>query len=303
MPSLRDSVITVGTFDGVHLGHRAVLDFLMETARRREGKSTLVTFDPHPRVVVRGATIPLLTTIEERVKHSKEWGLDRFIVIPFTKEFAAVEAEIFVDEILLGKLGMSQIVIGHDHSFGRGGRGNEALLRKLSETRGFDVNSIPAELDSESAVSSSRIRHLIEQTGQVRDAAKLLGYYYGFDTLVVKGSARGKKLGFPTANLDLANSDKIIPLVGVYAVKVYLSNFDDPLHGMMNIGVRPTFDESVLTMEVHIIDYPTSEDLYNRQLRVEFVERLRGEQKFAGIDSLVAQLKLDKERCTQLFLG
>jgi riboflavin kinase/FMN adenylyltransferase len=301
--SERNSIVTVGTFDGVHLGHRAVLDYLIDTARQKDASSTLVTFDPHPRVVVSGVSIPLLSTIDERSRLCEQWGLDRFIVIPFTTAFANLSAEQFVENVLIESVGMTEIVVGHDHSFGKGGRGDEALLRSLSTANNFEVNSIPARVISESAVSSSRIRSLVVDSGHVRDANNLLGYRYGFDATVVRGSARGRELGFPTANLELLNPDKIVPLIGVYAVTVFLDDSKEPLNGMMNIGVRPTFGESELTLEVHIIDSSTSDALYDRRLRVEFVERLRGERQFAGVDALIAQLKVDKKRCTELFAG
>jgi riboflavin kinase / FMN adenylyltransferase len=299
----KHSVVTVGTFDGVHTGHKAVLRYLIGAARKRGGQSTLVTFDPHPRVVVREATIPLLTTIEERARLCDAWGLDRFIVIPFTSEFAGVSAEDFVRKILLGRIGMTDIVVGHDHSFGKGGKGNTELLLQLAHKNDFHVDSIPAHIMAASAVSSSRIRSLIEVAGDLPSANSLLGYEYGFDAVVVRGSARGREIGFPTANLERLNPDKIIPLKGVYAVRVDIVGRNGPFFGMMNIGTRPTFGESDLTMEVNIIDADLTDELYDRQLRVEFVERLRGEQKFEGIDALVAQLKMDRARCRDLFAG
>ena len=214
-----------------------------------------------------------------------------------------MSAERFVQNVLFQNVGMTEIVVGHDHSFGKGGQGNEALLRSLSTSIGFEVNAIPARIIAESAVSSSRIRSLIVDEGQVGNANDLLGYRYGFDATVVRGSARGRELGFPTANLELIHPDKIVPLIGVYAVTAFIDGSDLPLNGMMNIGVRPTFGESELTLEVHIIDSSSSDELYDRQLRVEFVERLRGEQQFSGVQELVAQLMVDRERCRELFAG
>ena len=296
-----NSVITVGTFDGMHLGHRVIIEYLITRSEETQGVSTVLTFDPHPREVVQDIRIPLLTTIEERKSICRKWGVDRLIVIPFTHSFSQVSAENFITDVLLNKVGMQEIVVGHDHSFGKGGRGNDSLLRQLGPELGFTVDTIPARVVANSTVSSSRIRQLIEGAGAMRTANELLGYEYGVDTRVVHGSARGTEIGFPTANLLPVHPEKILPANGVYAVHVYLQGESIPRSGMMNVGTRPTFGESDRIFEVHIIDY--DDDLYDQQLRVEFVERLRDERKFDGIESLVRQLNNDRERCIALFSG
>lgn len=289
------SVVTVGTFDGVHLGHQAVLNYLIAKARDTDGISTVITFDPHPRDVIHADKIPLLTTIEERAKRCKAFGIDRFVVIPFTVSFSKISAREFVRDVLKRDIGMQEIIIGHDHSFGRGQEGDEQMLRSLGKEHHFSVDTIPSRIVAESAVSSSRIRNLLLVDGKVGDANRLLGYEYELLGRVVHGSSRGREIGFPTANLMPQHSSKVIPANGVYAVRVCLDSEKVSRAGMMNIGVRPTFGESVRTIEVHILDY--EEDLYDTQLRVEFVERIREERRFEGIESLVRQLNQDKERC------
>ncbi len=292
-----NSIVTVGMFDGMHLGHRVIMEYLMARSEEKQGVSTVLTFDPHPRVIVQNRRVPLLTSVQERATICRKWGVDRFIVIPFTQAFSKISAEKFITDILLDRIGMQEIVVGHDHSFGWGGRGNESLLRSLAPKLGFTVDTIPARIVANSAVSSSRIRTLIEIDGAMRDANKLLGYEYGIDARVVHGSARGQEIGFPTANLLPVHPQQILPANGVYAVRVFLDSETGSRSGMMNIGIRPTFGESDRTLEVHILDF--DDNLYGQQLRVEFVEKLREERQFEGIESLVRQLKADRERCIE----
>lgn len=287
------SVVTIGTFDGVHLGHLAIIRYLLERTTERDGISTLVTFYPHPREVIQGRPVPVLTMIEERAAILEKIGLDRFVIIPFTKEFSRLPAEDFVADVLVNKVGVREVVIGYDHGFGHERKGNASLLREMGPRLGFEVDVIPVQVVDSHVVSSSEIRRSIE-TGDVETAAALLGRRYSMIGKVVAGDGRGRTIGFPTANLEIAHPQKIIPADGVYAVLVEIE--DDVLHpGMMNIGVRPTVDGTTRKIEVHLIDF--EEDLYGRELRVEFVGHMRPERKFASLEELTKQLSQDRLRC------
>ncbi len=289
------SVVTVGTFDGVHLGHRSIISYLVERARLRQGISVAVSFHPHPRDVVRGTPTPLLTTVEERADALEALGLDRFIVIPFTPALARMDAAAFVTDVLLARIGLQEIVIGYDHGFGRGREGDSALLRDIGARYGFGVDVIPAQVLEADVVSSTRIRQLLVDEGDVRQAAGMLGRPYRLTGVVVPGDGRGRLIGYPTANLALEDANKVVPMPGVYAVRVWRHDTAAPSDGMLNIGVRPTFDGQDVRIEVHLIDFEA--DLYGHSLRIDFVERLRDEQKFTTVDALVEQLSKDKARC------
>lgn len=291
-----DSVVTVGIFDGVHRGHQAILRYLLQRSKARQGSSVVVTFDPHPREVVRGEHVPLLTTISERVDLLGRMGVDRVIVVPFTKEFARLSAEEFVEQILVEKIGLQEVVVGYDHGFGKGRAGDIKLLEDLGRLHGFSVDVIPPQAVDEHVVSSSEIRKLLMEEGNVRLADEMLGRYYCLEGKVARGDGRGHQIGFPTANLEVEDARKVIPAKGVYAVLVHLQGASEsPLAGMMNIGERPTFNGADLRLEVHILDFDA--DLYGSILRVEFVERLRDERKFASVQELVEQLSRDERRC------
>lgn len=290
-----NAVVTVGTFDGVHRGHQAILRYLIDRADQRDGRSTVVSFDPHPREVVHGESVPLLTTVEERAELFDEYGLERFVVIPFTQSFAQLSPDAYVEEILLSRVGLKEIVIGYDHRFGRNREGDQALLERLGEAHGFTVDVIPPQEVNHDVVSSSRIRDLLADDGDIQRATEMLGHPYTLAGTVERGEGRGRKLGFPTANLSLLDDRKLIPQIGVYATRVQIGD-TKPLHGgMMNIGRRPTFDGMDVTVEVHLLDFEGT--LYGETLRVEFLQRLRDEQKFDSPDALVAQLSRDQEHC------
>jgi riboflavin kinase/FMN adenylyltransferase len=298
------SVITVGTFDGVHAGHRAIIRYLVKRARDRDGTSVVLSFSPHPREVVHGEKVPLLTTVDERAEIMEGLGIDRFIVIPFTEEFSKLPAEDFVTEILVRRIGVHEIVIGYDHAFGRDRRGDADLLRELGRIHGFTVDIIPAQVVEEHVVSSTEIREALTERGDVRLAGELLGQYYSLSGKVMKGDGRGRQIGFPTANLAVDHPQKIVPAVGVYAVRVHVlesgtrSSGAQAYDGMMNIGRRPTFGSGDVVLEVHLLDFEG--DLYGKDLRVEFVERMRDERTFQSVDGLIEQLSEDRARCMQL---
>ncbi|HLT48461.1 MAG TPA: bifunctional riboflavin kinase/FAD synthetase [Rubricoccaceae bacterium] len=284
------SVLTTGTFDGVHLGHQAILRYLAARAAAVGGKATVVTFHPHPREVLAATPVPLLTTLDERADLVEALGLDRFVVLPFTRDLSLLEPEAYVEDVLLGTVGMQEIVIGYDHRFGRNRRGDRALLERLGAVHGFTVDVIPEQVVKGHTVSSTEIRRALAE-GEARRAAELLGRPYSFAGTVVRGDQRGRQIGFPTANVQLAHRHKVIPAVGVYAVRCEAvgATYD----GMMNVGRRPTFEEDgALTVEVHLLGFEG--DLYGRPLRVHVVERLRDERRFDGVEALVAQLREDR---------
>lgn len=290
-----DAVVTIGTFDGVHRGHQAILRYLTDRAEQRNGVSTVVSFDPHPREVVHSEFVPLLTTVDERAKLLEEYGLDRFVVIPFTESFAQLSPEAYVEEILLDHVGLKEVVIGYDHRFGRNREGDQAVLERLGQAHGFTVDVIPAQEVDHDVVSSSRVRELLADEGDIQRATEMLGHPFSLAGTVERGEGRGRKLGFPTANLSLHDERKLVPQIGVYATRVQVGDTRHLYGGMMNIGRRPTFDGMDVTVEVHLLDFEGN--LYGEAMRVEFLQRLRDEQKFDSPDALVAQLSRDQEHC------
>ncbi|HKL88420.1 MAG TPA: bifunctional riboflavin kinase/FAD synthetase [Salinibacter sp.] len=291
------SVLTVGTFDGVHRGHQAIIEYLRTRSREKEGVSTLVSFDPHPRSVVHGKDVPLLTTVRERADILEELGIDRLVVIPFSEEFAQLKPEKYVTEVLVQRIGLQEITVGYDHRFGRNRAGDVDLLRKLGPDYGFQVDVIPAQEVDHDVVSSRRIRTVLREEGDVGKAEELLGRPYQLEGVVARGEGRGRQIGYPTANLALQDARKLIPKRGVYATLVQLP--DGSRHGgMMNIGRRPTFDGMDVTVEVHLFDFDG--DLYGERLSVQFLQRLRDEQKFDSPDALVMQLSEDEQHCKSI---
>lgn len=292
-------VVTTGTFDGVHLGHRTIINRLRETAQRAGGETVLLTFFPHPRMVLHPDRKQLLlNTQEEKTERLKQAGIDHLIIHPFTREFSMLTSIEFIEQILVGKFNTKKLVIGHDHHFGRNREGSFDHLREFGPVYGFEVEEIPAQEVEHVEVSSTRIRQAL-QVGDVRTAASYLGYRYRLGGTVVKGRQLGRTLGFPTANIQPDDPYKQIPADGVYAVFVHRGN--TVLPGMLNIGIRPTIDEGLSrTIEVNLLDF--SGDLYGETLRISFVERLRDEQKFDGLDALRAQLSRDQEQATTLLL-
>lgn len=288
-----NSALTVGTFDGIHRGHQFIIEELKNIARTRSLQSTLVTFRPHPQLVLRPENKPrlqILTTIEEKIDLLRNLGLDRVVIINFDHEFSRISSVDFVRNILFDKIGFNEIVIGHDHAFGRDREGNIETLQKMAEELNFGVKKLPAfQLDQEK-ISSTAIRHLLWE-GRVKEASRALGRNYALSGKVVKGEGRGKSLNFPTANISPDSEDKLIPQNGVYAVYVWLRS--EKLPGMLNIGVRPTFESGERTIEVHILNF--DREIYGENLKIEFVERIRNEMQFSGPQELVKQLEADRE--------
>lgn len=293
-----NTVLTVGTFDGVHAGHRAILDTVVRKAKERNARSALVTFDPHPRNIISpgDAGIKLLTTIQERSEVLKELGIDVMIVIPFDRDFSLLSSEEFVRDIIHKKIGVSEFVIGYDHQFGRNREGTIETIETLGEELGFDAYVVSKREIGEQTVSSTAIRRALMEEGNVEQAAEFLQRPYRLNGMVVHGEKRGKDIGFPTANIRPEHPQKVIPEDGVYAVRIRV--MDNWFKGMMNIGTRPTFEGQERTMEVNLFDF--DEDIYGKEVQVRFYHRIRDEQKFDGINELIEQLKKDEQQARKL---
>lgn len=293
-----NTVLTVGTFDGVHAGHRAIIDTVVAKAKEKGARSVLVTFDPHPRNIINPGDdgIKLLTTLEERCEILEELGIDRMVVIPFDRDFSLLSSEEFIRDIIHKKIGVSEFVIGYDHHFGRNREGTIETIEKLGTELNFDSYVVSKHEVGKKTVSSTAIRNAISENGNIEQATEFLQRPYRLNGTVVHGDKRGKEIGFPTANIKPEHVNKIIPKEGVYAVKVRINGswFD----GMMNIGTRPTFDGDQQTLEVHLFDF--KEDIYGKEVQVRFFKRIRDEKKFSGKQELIEQLKADKEQSQEL---
>jgi riboflavin kinase/FMN adenylyltransferase len=297
----RKPVVTMGVFDGVHLGHRMLLRRVTEEAASRGSDAVAVTFDPHPRIVLTGdpSHLRFLTDIEERVDLMRATGIDHLVIIPFTRELSRMTACEFVEAVLFRHLGVSHLVTGFDHHFGNRHKGNSTTVTDCSARLGFSVSREEAFMIAGEAVSSTGIRRVLER-GEVKKAAMMLGYEYSVRGRVVSGKRIGRNIGFPTANISPHFRYKLIPASGVYAVEVLVEN-DPQWHiAMLNIGLRPTISDSdgQSTIEAHLIDFGS--DLYGKNVTVRFRERLRDEMKFENVEALVAQLQRDREMTLRL---
>ena len=289
--SLEKTVVTIGTFDGIHIGHQKILKDLIETAKKENKKSVLLTFFPHPRMVLqKEVTIQLLNTIEEKSSLLEKMGLDYLIIHPFSKEFSRLTALDFVRDILVNQLNTSRLIIGYDHHFGKNRDGNIHQLKEYSSLYDFNVEEIPAQDIDNVSVSSTKIRNALQE-GSLKTANNYLGYNYMLNGTVVNGKSLGGKIGFPTANLEVNETYKLIPKTGVYIIKTVIDSV--LFYGMMNIGFRPTVSGKDQTIEAHLFNF--NKDLYGKNLRLELLYFLREEKKFDSIDDLIVQLKLDKE--------
>jgi riboflavin kinase/FMN adenylyltransferase len=290
--SAAGSAVAIGVFDGLHLGHRAILDAALARARGAGARCVVMSFDPHPDVVLaRGdfRSPPPLTPLGEKHRRLAVLGVDMFDVLPFTRELAALEPEAFVDRHLVAPHAPFALVVGEGFALGRGRAGTVERLRTIGATRGFEVEAVPLVMMDGAPVSSTRIRADLA-AGRVAEAARLLGRRYALEGLVVTGDRRGRELGYPTANLRL-HEDRVVPADGIYAVLARLTGDGTPLPAAMSIGLRPTFDGALRTLEVHLLDW--SGDLVGRTLEVEFVAWLRPELRFESAEALVAAMDRD----------
>lgn len=295
----RSGIVTVGTFDGVHLGHRKIIEELTERAKSLQGRSIVVTFDPHPQSVLlrTGSTVQILTTVEERAIELERLGVDILVVLEFTAEFAAIEWKEFADS-LLASLAMAHLVVGHDHAFGRKREGTVEKLEEYGARTGegvssFGVSRVPPYILNEETVSSSKIRRALA-AGDIAKATEFLGRPYSLEGSVVRGDGRGKSLGIPTANIRPIHDQKLIPVNGVYCVGMRVDDLEE--RGMANVGVRPTFTEGIeRTIEVNLFEF--DRDIYEQVVTLEFRKFVRSEQKFASAEAFLAQLAADRGVC------
>lgn len=294
IPFNERTVLTIGTFDGVHRGHRVILDELVRRARDLGGRSVVLTFHPHPQVILRkrGDVVPLLSTIEERAAELERLGIDALLVLEFTMEVAGTPWQEFVDS-LIERVGLRHLVVGHDHAFGKGREGNVHAVTDYGRERGFGVTEIGPLQIGEDAVSSTKIRRAL-LAGELDKANDYLGRPYLVEGRVVRGDGRGRSIGLPTANVEPIDPEKLLPGNGVYCVRMTVDGRE--LRGMANIGVRPTFtDGTVRTLEVNLFDF--DQDIYDHVVNVEFRKFVRSEQKFPSKEAFLAQLEEDRRVC------
>jgi riboflavin kinase / FMN adenylyltransferase len=288
--SSEKTIVTIGTFDGIHIGHQKILKDLIRTAKKENKKSVLLTFFPHPRMVLqKDVSIRLINTIEEKSSLLEKMGLDYLIIHPFSQEFSRLSALDFVRNILANQLNTSRLIIGYDHHFGKNREGNIHQLREYSLLYDFEVEEIPAQDIDNVSVSSTKIRTALKE-GRLKTANNYLGYNYMLNGTIVNGKKLGGKIGFPTANLDIKEPYKLIPKTGVYVIKTIINAV--LYTGMMNIGFNPTVKGKYQTIEAHLFDF--NKDLYGKKVTIELLFFLREEQKFNSIEDLIIQLKLDK---------
>jgi riboflavin kinase/FMN adenylyltransferase len=296
----KNAVITIGNFDGVHIGHQTLFHKVIEKAEELDGTSIAMTFEPHPiRVLKQNNHPPLITLYEQKVELIAKAGIDILICIAFTREFASIPAKEFIEKILVKRIGMKAIIVGEDYTFGKNREGNLDLLKTYGKQIGFEVivvRGIQISNNSEDKISSTRIRELISE-GKVAESQKLLGRHYQIRGTVMTGRDRGGRLlGFPTANINLY--DELSPKTGVYAVTVECKG--SKYKGVANIGYSPTFDDSIFTVEAHILDF--NDDIYGQKIRVNFIKRLRDEKKFLNISELSDQIKKDIDKARDILI-
>ena len=305
LPEFKNAVLTIGTFDGVHLGHRQILSQLKTEAERIGGETVIITFHPHPRKIIDSAQPPiyLLNTIDEKIELLEGLNIDHLVIVPFDERFSQMSANEYVEKFLLEKFKPHTIIIGYDHHFGKGRTGNYLLLENYSARFGFRLIEISEHVIAENAVSSTRIRQALLK-GEIAEALSLLGYVYFFEGKVIEKNKLGRTLGYPTANLEIQDREKLIPANGIYIVEAMLlpdkslirnageHQTKSLLRGMMNIGIRPTIADGRFMIEINIFDF--DEDIYDQTLRVFVNKYLRPEIKFDDLDSLKDQLREDK---------
>jgi riboflavin kinase / FMN adenylyltransferase len=294
---LINPVVTTGTFDGIHSGHTRLFDAMKARAAACGGETLVITFNTHPRIILsKSKDVFLLNTFEEKIKLIEKSGIDNVWVLPFTRQFAELTAKSFVEEYLYNKVGLKHLLIGYDHTFGKGGKVQFSELEEISRRLNFSLEKLNAVLIDDKVVSSSAIRDYLIN-GEIVEANRFLGYYYQLYGRIVRGNQIGKLIGYPTANLSPTDPLKLIPATGVYACLV---NWKGKIYkGMGNIGYRPTIEAHNLTIEANIFDFDV--DIYNDHITIFFIERIRDERKFGGLQQLKKQLGYDKERVAALF--
>ena len=295
--SVKNPVVTVGTFDGVHIGHAKIFNSMKTLAGSCDGETMVVSFHPHPRLVLHpdSKNLKFINTQERKYDLIEKAGIDHLLIIPFTPEFAETNARTFIKDILYDQIGICQLVVGHDHQFGKDREGSYEELISLSEEFNFKLEQIPVQDIENIAISSTKIRNALKE-GDIKKANTLLGYEYSITGTVVGGNKIGRKIGFPTANIELSDEYKLITAIGVYACRVSIG--EKKYLGMGNIGYRPTINNSDLTIEVHVFDF--DQEIYDETITIYFVDRIRNEVKFKDLEALRQQLVNDRVTVKEL---
>ena len=292
LPAFKNAVITIGTFDGVHTGHQQIISQLKQEAASIGGETIIITFHPHPKKVI-GSSKPvkLITTLDEKIDLLEKQGIDHLVVVPFTTSFSQISAEAYIKDFLIGKFHPHTVIIGYDHKFGHDRRGDYHMMEDFAGKLNYDLKEIPEHIVDSLIVSSTKIREAISK-GDMVTANDLLGYDFFFQGKVVEGNKLGRQLGYPTANIEIGDQEKIIPSNGVYAVRALHNG--KKYDGMMNIGIRPTLTDGLFMIEVNMFDF--DEEIYGDELRVYVKKYLREEIKFPDLDTLKDQIENDKKR-------
>ncbi|MFZ4413802.1 MAG: bifunctional riboflavin kinase/FAD synthetase [Bacteroidales bacterium] len=297
VPFIQFPVATIGMFDGVHLGHQQILAHLVTKAQENNGESIVITFDTHPRIVLHHESYKLkfINSYQEKIQLIEKAGVDHLIFLPFTKEFSQQSTAEFVKDFLVNSLHIKALILGYDNRFGNKENNNFSQLSVISNEYKFEIEQVEVKEMDGYAVSSSKIREALDK-GEIQIANELLGYPYELSGKVVLGNQIGKKIGFPTANIDLENDFKLIPSMGVYAIRVEWNNHI--YNAMLNIGIRPTLNINKLSIEAHLFDFDTN--IYGQYIKVYFVDKIREEQRFDNLNELIVQLHKDKITATTL---
>lgn len=301
---IHNAVVTIGTFDGVHIGHQKIISRLQEVAKKKAGETVILTFFPHPRMILHpdDLNIKLISSMNEKAEKLAAFGIDHLIITPFTRDFSNLSPQDYIKEILVDKIGTRHIIIGYDHRFGKDRKGGLTELQNFASDFDFDVEEIPEQDINDVTVSSTKIRNAI-LSGDVETAAEFLGYTFQLSGKVIKGDQLGRVLGFPTANLFIEENYKLIPSDGIYAVSVELKSTDSDLKsafGMAYIGHRPTINGMSRNIEVNIFDF--NEDIYGKTIRINFLDYLRGDEKFKSLEDLRIQLEKDEQAARKILL-
>ena len=297
IPAIKNAIVSQGTFDGVHMAHKKIIERLKQIASIKNGESVIITFEPHPRIVLLPLDhgLQLLSTLNEKINLLEKAGVDHLIILPFTKEFSRLSSEQFIRNILVNKIKTNTLVIGYDHRFGKNREGSFEHLKNSASLYEFEVEEIPEQDIDEIAVSSTKIRQAL-LNNDIQTAQKYLGNSYSLEGKVIKGKQLGRTIGYPTANIEVENSYKLIPQDGVYAVWVWYNKAR--FGGMLNIGNNPTIKDKGRSIEVNIFDF--EKEIYTENLKIEFVSKLRNEEKFNGLEALKNQLDLDKQNAMKI---
>ena len=297
-PSDVNTIVTIGTFDGVHKGHQIIINRINEIAKKKAMESVVLTFDPHPRHVIYpdDQELRLIHTLEEKIEALSKTGVQNLVLHKFTKEFSRTESVNFIRDFLVTKLNMKYMVVGFDHHFGKNRQGTFDNLIELSDAYGFKIEKIKPQNIGEVTISSTKIRNAILE-GDCKKANTYLSANFSITGKVVQGNKIGSSIGYPTANIEIENQWKILPKNGVYAVKILLKN--QQYFGMLNLGHRPSISDDSFAIEVHLFDFNAT--IYNEELKIEFIQRIRDEQQFSDLEKLKSQLKIDAINCKQIF--